>query len=600
MPRSRSRSRERPNNHVCGPIMYVSDCEDEARSKIIRGFYGISNMTNHGKPVYMKKMVPNKAKDIDVFIYYWDMRDGASWNGWWFGKRVGDIGVYAYAHNPRPHVFPRLPPTANWKLGDSIDRKLTITIQGLPDDGTAEQSLLEHVQALEQVLETERVKREAAEKQQEILEDKLRVLVEQLEESCVGFSCVYFLAQDEAVVFVTQYLVKSQGDYHRLGSALASEQQKLQEAQKRLEHMQRLMEEQKRIISSGHGAQWQYQENGGWHAMSLEANIQLTQAYMLYLREQPVAASVATINVAGVERRIDFKSMQQTRSDTNRVRKIRILLGVPEQWESTPDSLLLQSHRVASLYVEVTNARIHDKVLEILQSTGHARDMKQTCCYMQTARIKSAHRIENWRLWQGYKARCSALRQEHASHNVSVTPAALDLDAFEKGSDVMTSGQKILDCGEELAPDIDEKILLHGTSWDNVNSIVLNGFDHRTCQRSFYGDGVYFASAACKSHQYTCQMHKAGCYCAHERTLIIARVALGDAYRAKEVMKGLRRPPLRDSRIGVTYDSIVVEPGPIRGHHQTEQIHQEFVIFEREQAYPCFVVQYELCPYDEV
>ena len=204
------------------------------------------------------------------------------------------------------------------------------------------------------------------------------------------------------------------------------------------------------------------------------------------------------------------------------------------------------------------------------------------------------HRIENWRLWQGYRARCAALRKEHAILNVAVMPAELDLDAFDKGSDVMTRAQNIFDCGEELVQDIDEKILLHGTSWDNANSIVVNGFDHRTCQRGMYGDGVYFASAACKSHQYTCQLHKVGCGCARERTLIIARVALGDAYHAQQTMRGLRRPPLRNSGIGVTYDSIVVEPGPIAGHHQSQQLHQEFVIFEREQAFPCFVVQYEL------
>ncbi|CAK9084155.1 unnamed protein product [Durusdinium trenchii] len=111
-----------------------------------------------------------------------------------------------------------------------------------------------------------------------------------------------------------------------------------------------------------------------------------------------------------------------------------------------------------------------------------------------------------------------------------------------------------------------------------------------------YGEGVYFASAACKAHQYTCEDHKSGCCCKRERTLIIARVALGDAYVTRETRKKERRPPVRNCAFGITYDSIVVNPGPFQGHHNPNsiQVHQEFVLCDREQAYPCYVVQYHL------
>ena len=63
----------------------------------------------------------------------------------------------------------------------------------------------------------------------------------------------------------------------------------------------------------------------------------------------------------------------------------------------------------------------------------------------------------------------------------------------------------------------------------------MDGFDHRTCNRAMYGEGVYFAGAACKSHQYTCSAHTGkACKCKQERTLIIARVALGDAFVASQ------------------------------------------------------------------
>ena len=182
------------------------------------------------------------------------------------------------------------------------------------------------------------------------------------------------------------------------------------------------------------------------------------------------------------------------------------------------------------------------------------------------------------------------MRQDHASCNISVGSADLDLDGY---GNIMAQSQQIFDCGEPLALDIDEKILLHGTSWKNANSIVCEGFDNRMCQNAFYGAGVYFACAASKSHQYTCNQHKKCCSCKCQRTVIIARVALGDSYVATETRKKERRPPVRSGSSG-TYDSIVVKPGLIKGHHKPNQVHQEYVIFDREQAYPAFVVEYTL------
>ena len=367
-------------------------------------------------------------------------------------------------------------------------------------------------------------------------------------------------------------------------------------AEKRIEELTARLAEQKRTSSmaSSSGACWQFQENGCWHAVPPEGNDQMTQAYLVYLRDPSPYNRFATINAPGVAREVDFQLLIQKRCDTNKVRWIRIVTGAPNQWVSTPACLLQQTDKLNQFYIQVTDSQIHEKVREILQLTGHGQDKSQICSCMRTATVKSVYRIENLRLWHGYKLRCEALRKQNASHNVFVTPAALDLDAFGGLNKVMTNNQKLLDCDEALAADVDEKILLHGTSWENANSIVLNGFDHRTCSRGMYGNGVYFASAACKSHQYTCKDHKMACGCKCERTLIIARVALGDAYYAKETRYNEGRPPVRSSTSGVTYDSIVVNPGAIKGHHNSAQLHQEFVIYQMEQAYPSYVIQYQL------
>eukprot|EP00438_Fugacium_kawagutii_P003641 Skav224211 [mRNA] locus=scaffold939:970380:972047:- [translate_table: standard] len=339
------------------------------------------------------------------------------------------------------------------------------------------------------------------------------------------------------------------------------------------------------------GALWQYEMDGRWEAFTSEGNEKMHKAYLKYLGRIP-NSRYATINSGGVPRTVDFERMEQQHSTTGKVRQIRLSAGVPSEWVSPTGDLLQQGNALESLYQEVTNQIIWDAVRNVLQHTGHAWDGATDCSCMSTAEIKSVHRVEHFCLWHRYKARLAAMRQDHAKYGVSVGSADLDLDG---PGNTMAQSQKLFDCGEDLALDVDEKILLHGTSRDNANAIVREGFDHRTCRQSMYGAGVYFACAACKSHQYTCDQHKRSCRCKHERTLIIARVALGDAYVAAETRTLDRRPPVRSDASGSaagTYDSIVVKPGVIQGHHNPNQVHQEFVIFDREQAYPCYVVQY--------
>ena len=83
------------------------------------------------------------------------------------------------------------------------------------------------------------------------------------------------------------------------------------------------------------------------------------------------------------------------------------------------------------------------------------------------------------------------MRQDHATYSLSARPAAIDLDGY---SNAMAQAQQTVDCGEVLALDVDEKVLLHGTSWDNANSIVREGFDHRTRQSALYGAEAYRAN----------------------------------------------------------------------------------------------------------
>jgi len=388
-----------------------------------------------------------------------------------------------------------------------------------------------------------------------------------------------------------------------LKTKLADEQEKREAAEKKCTALQEQVETlsgkvseleaqlqmQKTVSGLSPGVTWQYEVDDRWEAFAPEANEHMNQAYLKYARGIP-DSRYATINSGGVARLVDFEERQQKHLRTGKTRQIRILPGVPSQWETPTPELLQQGNDLRSFYIEVTDHMIWNSILHILQNTGHAWDQTKDCSCMGWAEIKSVHRIENMVLWHRYKRRLDTMRQDHATSNISVGSADLDLDGY---GNIMAQSQQIFDCGEPLALDIDEKILLDGTSWKNANSIVCEGFDNRMCQNAFYGAGVYFACAACKSHQYTCNQHKKCCSCKCQRTVIIARVALGDSYVATETRKKERRPPVRSASSG-TYDSIVVKPGLIKGHHKPNQVHQEYVIFDREQAYPAFVVEYTL------
>jgi len=113
------------------PTIHVSGCSNETVSNIIQGLYNTKE-SNHGKPVYKKE---GPQGSVTVLIYYWDERDGPSFNGWWFGPKVGGDQVWAYnaGNLGRENA---MPPTSNWKVpwDGKVDEKLRISV-GAPRRG---------------------------------------------------------------------------------------------------------------------------------------------------------------------------------------------------------------------------------------------------------------------------------------------------------------------------------------------------------------------------------------------------------------------------------------------------------------------------------
>lgn len=162
---------------------------------------------------------------------------------------------------------------------------------------------------------------------------------------------------------------------------------------------------------------------------------------------------------------------------------------------------------------------------------------------------------------------------------------------------------------------VNEVSLFHGTSKEVADLITESGFDCRQGaeivtghpSNSMFGTGLYFAENSSKSNQYVqcpvcggnsignkkpCTDSAESIYEAGGYTMILARVLLGDAQLCLEydgkIYKKKEVAPLKAD--GTHYDSIFAER-KIYGGNTLK--YREFVVFDRSQIYPEFLIYYE-------
>ncbi|XP_035280022.1 protein mono-ADP-ribosyltransferase TIPARP-like [Anguilla anguilla] len=123
-----------------------------------------------------------------------------------------------------------------------------------------------------------------------------------------------------------------------------------------------------------------------------------------------------------------------------------------------------------------------------------------------------------------------------------------------------------------------ERHLFHGTSQDAVDGICKHNFDPRVCGKhaTMFGQGSYFARKAVYSHNFSKRSPK-GVHCMFLAKVLTGRVTVGNPC--------MRRPPplCPTDPSSDLFDSCVdnwVDP-------------QVFVIFNDDQSYPYFVIEYE-------
>lgn len=98
-----------------------TDGEEVVVKTLIGEYYESGN--NHGRKVFKKVLETAQNETVDVFMYYWDQRDGPAFEGWWFGNKVG--GTQVWSHNASSGMAP---PIGGWKIPWDGAIRTTLTV----------------------------------------------------------------------------------------------------------------------------------------------------------------------------------------------------------------------------------------------------------------------------------------------------------------------------------------------------------------------------------------------------------------------------------------------------------------------------------------
>ena len=224
----------------------------------------------------------------------------------------------------------------------------------------------------------------------------------------------------------------------------------------------------------------------------------------------------------------------------------------------------------------VATARSHDQ--------DH-RGQPSRCRPMSNAKVRQVLRVVNPRLWHQYAAsvrqvsmQCDA-RGPPKQTKLSREMSLLSKEAFQ----MPCGGNRSLGAAYwiQLDEKANEVLLFHGTQAQNGQLIATTGFDKKRIRSGRYGSGFYFACEACKSFQYSIPDDSSSHHC------IVVRVALGKARFTTTPLQGFK-----DEILGNSSHSVVVLPGSQGG--PPDQYHHEFVIFDERQAFPEFIVYFDV------
>lgn len=141
----------------------------------------------------------------------------------------------------------------------------------------------------------------------------------------------------------------------------------------------------------------------------------------------------------------------------------------------------------------------------------------------------------------------------------------------------LATSKHVPGCVQELDKSVNEHLLFHGTTMENMTQIAKRQFDIRragSAHGAFHGKGIYFSDRSSKSHSYACREHSSDVH-GGIFSMLLCRVACGTmAGRGAEVPG---KPGLPPHSIHAT--------SPSGG--------DEIVVFNADQVYPLYMVFYQ-------
>lgn len=177
---------------------------------------------NHGRKVF-KKLPDKGAEAVDVFLYYWDARDGPTFEGWWFGNKLG--GTQVWSHNASAAMTP---PQSGWKIPWDGAPRPTLVVEN--------KALMQRAAGLEKLSATSRLVQEAGFNARAALE-KAKAAHQNTYTSAEGLKVAegllapQVLSLAEALKRVTEEQRTASGEagrqFAQLGTALRSAQQQV-------------------------------------------------------------------------------------------------------------------------------------------------------------------------------------------------------------------------------------------------------------------------------------------------------------------------------------------------------------------------------------
>eukprot|EP00931_Biecheleriopsis_adriatica_P064024 TRINITY_DN38888_c0_g1_i1.p1 TRINITY_DN38888_c0_g1~~TRINITY_DN38888_c0_g1_i1.p1 ORF type:complete len:1979 (+),score=598.34 TRINITY_DN38888_c0_g1_i1:91-6027(+) len=100
----------RPTEAAETIIVFSSKGNDDIGIRTLTGTY-VEQGLNHGKKFYKRSEKLPGVEDMEVFLYFWDGRDGHEFQGWWFGDSVGGTQVWS-----RNKTLSQAPPKIGWTI----------------------------------------------------------------------------------------------------------------------------------------------------------------------------------------------------------------------------------------------------------------------------------------------------------------------------------------------------------------------------------------------------------------------------------------------------------------------------------------------------